>query len=194
MSIREGILTQATEMMLRLGYGASSMDELAKRAKVSKGVIFYHFQSKLNLAKEVIKSYYSGIQTKLNSYERSADPVAELNNYINNIVQLLATGELPDRSLLGAFALELADHEVELADLLSQIYESWLADYKALLDKVFTRNSAVVDTTALAGQLISLMEGSLVMYHAKAAHGGIVLMNIKSYQHYLYLLIEKQQL
>jgi TetR/AcrR family transcriptional regulator, mexJK operon transcriptional repressor len=52
---REAIITGATEMFLREGYGASSMEAIAQLAGVSKQTIYAHFDSKDALFEAIIR-------------------------------------------------------------------------------------------------------------------------------------------
>ncbi|OGP86150.1 MAG: hypothetical protein A2Y95_05265 [Deltaproteobacteria bacterium RBG_13_65_10] len=51
---RRGILRVAEEIFARKGYGATSAREIAKTAGVTKGLLFYHFQTKERLYLTVI--------------------------------------------------------------------------------------------------------------------------------------------
>ena len=46
---RENILNAAIEVFARDGYAAASTNDIVKRAKVSKGLLFHHFTNKKNL-------------------------------------------------------------------------------------------------------------------------------------------------
>ena len=48
-SARERILYATTTLLLDRGYGATSIDEICRVAGVTKGGLFYHFDSKEKL-------------------------------------------------------------------------------------------------------------------------------------------------
>lgn len=45
--------------LAEVGYSQASLGQIAKRAKISKGVVSYYFSNKEELLKEVIAKYYS---------------------------------------------------------------------------------------------------------------------------------------
>lgn len=53
---RNAIISAASELFLTKGYGVTNMDEIAKKADVSKQTIYSHFQNKEVLLKEVVES------------------------------------------------------------------------------------------------------------------------------------------
>lgn len=57
LNTEERILEAATEIFALKGYDATSVDEIAKRANVSKPLIYYYFKSKKNILEELIKRY-----------------------------------------------------------------------------------------------------------------------------------------
>ncbi len=56
MAKRKAILAAATEMFLELGFGAASMDLIAKRAGVSKATVYKHFRGKEALFGAIIEA------------------------------------------------------------------------------------------------------------------------------------------
>ncbi|MCS7232651.1 MAG: TetR/AcrR family transcriptional regulator [Synergistetes bacterium] len=52
---REKILNAALECFAQKGFKETTVDEIAKRAKVSKGNIYWHFKSKFEIFRELIK-------------------------------------------------------------------------------------------------------------------------------------------
>lgn len=67
---RKNILDAALEIILKKGFAETSVDEIARRASVAKGTIFFHFKSKLGLLLEVFLSLskleesYPGLENK----------------------------------------------------------------------------------------------------------------------------------
>ena len=61
MDAREKILETATRLFATQGYGATSLSQVAKEAKVSKALIFWHFENKEKL-------FQSALQRSLEPY------------------------------------------------------------------------------------------------------------------------------
>lgn len=59
---RTQIVEYAIETIADLGYSQASLGQIAKRAKISKGVISYHFANKEELLEQIANEYYMAWQ------------------------------------------------------------------------------------------------------------------------------------
>ncbi|MBC7330889.1 MAG: TetR/AcrR family transcriptional regulator [Synergistetes bacterium] len=75
---REKILNAALECFAEKGYKETTVDEIAKRANVSKGNIYWHFKSKLEIFREVIKEEAKKIHKIIEEEENDSLPLNEL--------------------------------------------------------------------------------------------------------------------
>ncbi len=60
---KEQILREALELFAMKGYHATSIDGIARKAGISKGLVYNYFQSKLDLLLQLIKSVFDKIDT-----------------------------------------------------------------------------------------------------------------------------------
>jgi len=54
---REHILATAESIILRRGYGGTSIEQIIGAAGITKGGFFYHFDGKKDLARNLIKRF-----------------------------------------------------------------------------------------------------------------------------------------
>lgn len=59
--VRDAILRAATELFAERGVGSTSMDDIALRADVAKGSIFYNFSSKARLVEVLMTGYITEV-------------------------------------------------------------------------------------------------------------------------------------
>jgi len=84
---RETILQAALDLFLKKGYAETSVDEIARRASIAKGTIFFHFKTKLGLLLEVFRSLsrleedFSGPDTGIESNYKKGAAVEEVLKY-----------------------------------------------------------------------------------------------------------------
>ncbi len=84
------IILATIECMSRFGYHNFSMQDVARVADVSKGIIHYYFMNKEDLMMTVLNKVSGDIEELLLSTESSSDPVTRLSNAIwlcSSIVQ-----------------------------------------------------------------------------------------------------------
>lgn len=64
-STKNKILQAAKEIFIEKGYDCAKVDEIAERAQVTKVMLYYHFESKENILKEIIAATLSEVGQKL---------------------------------------------------------------------------------------------------------------------------------
>ena len=74
---RQAIIEAAARAFARKGYAASSLDDVAVEAEVSKVIIYRHFESKQELYRVVLDTTYAGLMEALKSTEGDDRPVFE---------------------------------------------------------------------------------------------------------------------
>ncbi|MEM9215277.1 MAG: TetR/AcrR family transcriptional regulator [Cyanobacteria bacterium P01_F01_bin.150] len=91
----EAILAGGMQEFLAHGYAATSMDRVAKAAKVSKATVYSHFQDKENLFKALIQRLVEGkfcaIFGPIDEQALQADPKTVLRDLANRVLDVGAT-------------------------------------------------------------------------------------------------------
>jgi AcrR family transcriptional regulator len=70
---RAALLEAATELFSTRGFAATSIDEIARRARVTKGALYYHFRTK----NDVFAAVYSNMAIELSDSVRRASAGAD---------------------------------------------------------------------------------------------------------------------
>jgi AcrR family transcriptional regulator len=65
---KENILIAAREILIRKGYDGTKMEDIAKKAGVSKIMLYYHFKSKENILKELIGRMIDATRKNISGY------------------------------------------------------------------------------------------------------------------------------
>lgn len=78
------IIEAAISEFIEKGYGEASMDSIAKRANLSKGGLYHHFKSKVEILYTVNMKFNEPIQELLQLIEANKSLVDGLNGYITN--------------------------------------------------------------------------------------------------------------
>ena len=87
------------------GYERVSIDEVAKRANVSKGAVYYHFSNKIELGAETLYYYFNQLRSMM-SFGQSEDPLCQLSAYLDSLANIYQNGKMEKNvCLLGLMAL-----------------------------------------------------------------------------------------
>ncbi len=90
---RSVLMEAALEVMSRKGYAAATIDEIAKEAGVSKGLAYYHFDSKETLASEILEV---GINALVDASDLAVTHVQEDVNALEVMLVALCGGIAQD--------------------------------------------------------------------------------------------------
>jgi AcrR family transcriptional regulator len=89
---KEVIINVASKLFGRYGFYKTSMDEIAKIARKAKGSLYYHFESKEELFKEVVSKEFEILKTELDKIVHLDDVNAPelIKLYLNSRMELLS--------------------------------------------------------------------------------------------------------
>ncbi len=86
---RSFIISAALELFAKKGFSATTTDEIAGKAKVSKGLIFSHFPTKQDILLAIIDEEIDRFLPKFVQNDDARDPKEKLTSFINAWLELL---------------------------------------------------------------------------------------------------------
>ena len=86
---REKILSVALELFAKKGYHAASISQIAKKAKISKGLMYNYFASKEKLLDEIIQEGFNSLAELEYEAKRGVDPKEQLEEFIDAVLHNL---------------------------------------------------------------------------------------------------------
>lgn len=159
------ILNAALSLFARQGFAHTSMNDIVRESGVSKGGVYWHFQSKDTLILAIFDAFFSGQEAILHSVLHSTDsPTTRLRQLVD-----LAGAELEAAAARFPAPLEfytLAAHNETLRARLGQFYADYHEKLCLLLQEgidegVWPETTAVAST---AHVLISTIEGVILIW------------------------------
>jgi TetR/AcrR family transcriptional regulator, transcriptional repressor for nem operon len=158
---REKLVRTAEVLMLRDGYSATRVDDVIRKAGLSKGSFYHFFASKEALGLAALEHYYADRVGRLaaGTYAAEADPLRRARGFLQHAADVAAdlweTG-----CLLASFAADAAGSSRVIANALRKRTNE-LRDLLAEL----LRPYATPEITAgeLADRMLICIEGSVVL-------------------------------
>ena len=161
---RELLLDAAQTLLLERGYEAAALDDVCTRAGVTKGGLFYHFESKEELAAVAIERFYDQLaRTAQEAIGAPADPDQLLWRYLDATVTLLGDPLLAQGCLLGAMALETPQTHPAVAAAAQASLARWRTTLVEVIGAAARYHDVRVDAEALADGLLAAIEGGLLL-------------------------------
>ena len=166
-SVREKLLQAGLDQFHRAGFNGSSVEDITDLAGVPKGSFYNHFDSKEDLATEVVDRYCElGPSALLR--DTAASPVKRLKRYFTALIE--RESGYKRGCLLGNFSSELADHSEPVRRRLETAFDTWVKLIASVIKEA--QEAGEVDSKVkpeqLAGVLLSTFEGALL--RARAAN------------------------
>jgi AcrR family transcriptional regulator len=132
------IFAAAAEEFARRGFDGASVDAIAHDAGVNKAMLYYHFGSKLEVYREVVRDMLRAVGAAVTEIAHSADPPPQK---IERFVQALARQKDTRPWFPPLMLREMADGAPHLD-----------ADTLALMRLIFVGFATILDAGAAAGQ------------------------------------------
>ena len=117
---RQKIIDAAADLFISQGYGATGLGDIINRVGVTKGALYYHFDSKESLARAIVAHGAAAITKALAGISSAPAPAFE-----NMIHGVFAVAERVRSDKQVRTALYLTRALSEASDAASEAYDAW---------------------------------------------------------------------
>ena len=83
---KRAIMNAALKLFAQFGYEDTTVDMIAEKSELSKGLVYFYFQSKEHILSEIIREYYTPLVSRLE------DVVQEYENPLDKFKAFIQTG------------------------------------------------------------------------------------------------------
>ena len=129
----EQILSAARTCFLEKGYFATKMDEIAGESGLSKGGIYFHFNSKREIFRALVQQEYDNTMSFIDDVvDADTDITAKLVELAEHFMQLFASSDRPRFMIIIG---EMALRDEEIAKLLRELQLNYFERVAQLLDR-----------------------------------------------------------
>ena len=163
---RRKIITSAVELFNEIGYPATGLGDIIERAELTKGALYYHFDSKESLATAIIEEGSANLIHAFRSITKSSAPTLESMIHGAFVAADLLSTDKVARSgtqLLRAFG--------EFNDAAASTYQGWLIEMAARAHEAIDEGDlrADLDPEAVGETIVATMLGAELLSNATSA-------------------------
>jgi len=160
---RETILRAAGSVFAELSYSAATLGDVVTEAGVTQGSLYFHFDSKHQLASEVIQRQHETARAAVSSVAPGTPAVESLVRLSVTIAEQILT----DPIVRGGMRLSTETPEL-FPGVARRPYQDWITTGTALLTEAVAQGDVAADRdlVALARFVMSAYTGSQVVSHA----------------------------
>jgi AcrR family transcriptional regulator len=163
---RRKIIASAVELFNEIGYPATGLGDIIEHAAMTKGALYYHFESKESLATAIIEQASDNLTEAFRSITASSAPALEsIIHGVFVVADLMSTDQIArsGMQLLRAFG--------EFNDVAARTYGGWVTEMteraRQAIDEGDLRDD--VDAQAVGETIVSMMLGSELLASAATA-------------------------
>lgn len=168
---KKRLVGAAQQLILRHGYCATTLGMICESTGLSKGVFFHYFDSKKDLARQTLHSFFQDVSAHLkNTYAVAPpDPLERLEVLLEEMGRLLSSPGGPNGCLIATLVIECAASEPDLRWQCARYFRAWAKLLCVPLNEAIDRFAprAGLDAESLAYYCIAMIEGSLVLARAR---------------------------
>jgi AcrR family transcriptional regulator len=159
----EQILHAARQCFLENGYFATRMDEIADESGLSKGGIYFHFDSKKDIFRSLVEQEYeTAMELVAGAIDSDADIESMIMDLGHHFTQRYAT---TDAARFMAIIAEMALRDEEIRQMLLQLQENYIDRLAAVLQNgVEEGELKEVDPESAALMLKAIIDGMRAGY------------------------------
>ena len=177
-STLDNILVVARDLFLNRGFSATSVDEICRKAKVTKGGLFHYFKSKECLGKIVLKRFCSSardVMREAGCCEKLSDPLDRVFATLDCIPGNLQRGSKHQGCLITTFVQEMSQTHPEIQSMCAAGLKecaSMLKEDLRLAKEKFAPDSSV-NIDSLANYCVAVVEGAQILAKASGKRKAI---------------------
>jgi AcrR family transcriptional regulator len=165
---RRKIITSAVELFNEIGYPAAGLGDIIERAEMTKGALYYHFDSKEALATAIIEEGSTNLWNAFQGIAKSTAPTLEsIIHGVFVVADLLGTDKVARSGthLLRAFG--------EFNDAAARTYTAWVDEMTACTSQAIAEGDLRpdLDPHAVSETIVAAMLGAELLSNATA--GGV---------------------
>lgn len=173
---RDKILAESKALVLENGFSGTSIDQILERTAITKGAFFYHFKTKNELAKALIKEYaredkdvMDRALEKTESLEE--DSLNRLLQFVQEFIDMMSGLQTPyPGCLYASYVYEPQNFSKEINDFICESILLWRDTLEELLNSILREYDTrlEVDIKSLADLFKVVIEGAFIV--SKALH------------------------
>jgi AcrR family transcriptional regulator len=153
---RRRIIDAAVDLITEHGYPAVGLGDIIERAALTKGALYYHFDSKESLALAIIEEGGAKLLATYHNISESTSPALE--NIIHGLFLVIDQAESDRLTRTAARLLRVFG---DVNDISRQVYTGWLEEMTAEVRRSAAEGDlrSDVDPAAVAEVIVSAMVG-----------------------------------
>ncbi len=166
---KERILDEATRLVHRKGFEATSISDVMAVTGLKKGCLYFHFSGKEELSLAILKKAKADFFASFDSSLAGKTPGNRLDHFFKETLEQTRKSEFEAGCIFGNTALEMSGKNARLSKFVVEVFAEWIE-----------RVSKVVKEAQDAGQVRKDLSAAILARHiVMSLEGGIMLVRLE---------------
>jgi TetR/AcrR family transcriptional repressor of nem operon len=163
------ILAEATRLVRRKGFEATSINDLMAVTGLKKGCLYFHFSGKEELSLAILEKAKADFFASFDSSLAGKTPGDRLDHFLEETLEQSKKKEFEAGCIFGNTALEMSGKNQRLSKFVGEVFAEWIE-----------RISKVVKDAQEAGQVRKDLSAAILARHiVMSLEGGIMLTRLE---------------
>jgi len=164
-STRDKLIDAAMELFVFQGYAATGLAQIARKAGVLPGSLYYFFPTKADLLHATLEKRKELLHPEVLApiWAAHADPIERVFGLMAGYRRMLEMTEFRHGCPIGNLVLEVGETHPAARALLTQNFEGWLDAIEQCFAAARPRLPAETDARRLAVFVLTTMEGAVLL-------------------------------
>lgn len=166
---KQKIITEATKLVQKKGFEATSMSDLVEATGLQKGCLYFHFTGKDELLVSVLEKAKVDFFELVDAALQGKTPGQRLENFFKGVIDHQKSMGFSGGCIFGNIASEMSDKDKRVALFIKELFTEWTS-----------KIGDVVKDAQRSGEISSDIPAALLGKHIiMALEGGIMLSRLE---------------
>lgn len=159
------IIAEATRLVQRKGFEATSMSDLVQATGLQKGCLYFHFCGKDKLLEAVLEKAKEDFFQLVDRALQGKTPGERLDNFLKGVIDYQKSMGFAGGCIFGNIAVEMSDKDKRVAVFIKDLFDEWTAKLRVVVKAAQRAGQVTSELSAdvLARHIIMSLEGAIML-------------------------------
>lgn len=162
---KQKIIAEATKLVQKKGFEATSMSDLVDATGLQKGCLYFHFTGKDDLLVAILEKAKIDFFVLVDSALTGKTPGERLDNFLHGVLQYQKSLGFAGGCIFGNIAVEMSDKDKRVSAFIKELFDEWIAKIRVVVKAAQKSGEVASDLSAdvLARHIIMALEGGIML-------------------------------
>ena len=162
---KQKIITEATKLVQKKGFEATSMSDLVEATGLQKGCLYFHFTGKDELLVAVLEKSKADFLALIDAVLQGKTPGEQLENFLKGVLEFQRNTGFSSGCIFGNMASEMGDKNKQVAAFVKDLFDEWIEKIRMVVKAAQKTGEVTSDISAeiLARHIIMALEGGMLL-------------------------------